>query len=180
MQITEQPSQQPPQFHIYRYKFEEKFITELYNFSKIHQYDDRINFKTAWEKWVEDNNELVEEETRRLINLNYEGVVKDKMFRSARYYFRKKPIEKKEQPIRRKYICVDNDLITAMDTHISDNIGNDNYKPSSAFLDFCKENIDILSEEISRLYAENLNSDDIKKKIKKTYKNRYFIKVNIA
>ena len=90
MQEQEQEQTQP----IYRYKFEEQFMIELYNFSKIHQYDDRKEFKSAWNVWTEENTELIEHETRRLTNLNYDGDVKDKMFRSARYYFRKKSPEK--------------------------------------------------------------------------------------
>ena len=174
-QEQEQEQEQMQTQAIYRYKFEEQFMIELYNFSKIHQYDDRKEFKSAWNVWTEENTELIEHETRRLTNLNYDGDVKDKMFRSARYYFRKKSPEKKEQPQRRKYICVDKNIINAIDAHILKNSS----KPSTAFLDFCKENIDLLSEEIARLYIENMTAEDIKKKIKKTYKNRYFLKVNV-
>ena len=163
--------------HIYRYEFNKEFMIELYNFSKIHQYDDRKEFKSAWNVWAEEHTELIEEEIRRLVNLNYDGDVKDKMFRSARYYFRKKTPEKKEETQRRKYTCVDRDIINAMDQHIDKNLSS--VKPSTAFLDFCKENLDLLSEEIARLYSESMTADDIKKKIKKTYKNRYFLKVNI-
>ena len=162
----------------------------MHNFSKIHQYDDRKEFKSAWVTWAEENAELIEEETRRLQDLNYNGDINDKMFRSARYYFRKKSSEKKEQPVRHSYICVDRDIINAMDAHIlkqqdtakakaTATAKADNSKPSEGFLDFCKENIDLLSEEIARLYSENMSAEDIKKKIKKTYKNRYFLKVNI-
>ena len=112
MQQPPQPPQpQPqPQPQIYRYKFSEPFMIELHNFSKIHQYDDRKEFKSAWVTWAEENAELIEEETRRLQDLNYNGDINDKMFRSARYYFRKKSSEKKEQPVRHSYICVDRDL----------------------------------------------------------------------
>ena len=48
-------------------------MIELYNFSKIHQYDDRKEFKSAWNVWTEENAELIEDETRRLTNLNYDG-----------------------------------------------------------------------------------------------------------
>ena len=75
---------------IYRYKFTEDFMNELFNFSKIHQYDDRKDFKEAWELWLVDNEEIVIDEEIRLINLGYVGDVRDKMFKSARYYFRKK------------------------------------------------------------------------------------------
>ena len=33
---------------IFRYKFNDMFAEQLYEFSKIHQYDDRATFKEAW------------------------------------------------------------------------------------------------------------------------------------
>jgi len=187
MQQPELPQPQQPQPQIYCYKFSEPFMIELHNFSKIHQYDDRKEFKSAWVTWTEKNVELIEEETRRLHDLNYNGDINNKMFCSARYYFRKKSSEKKEQPLRHSYIYINRDIINAMDAHIlkqqetatAKATTTDNSKPSAGFLDFCKENIDLLSEEIARLYSENMSAEDIKKKIKKTYKNRYFLKVNI-
>jgi len=160
---------------IYRYNFKEEFMIELYNFSKIHQYDHRKDFKDAWDKWIIENNELVQVETRRLFNLNYNGNVSEKMFTSARYYFRKKSPEKKEKKNRKIYINVDKKLIYAMDAYILTNIS---YKPSITFLEFCKINMDILTKEFIRLSIENMKCDEIKNKIKKTYKNRYFIHTN--
>ncbi len=80
---------------IYRYKFTEDFMVDLNKFAKIHQYDDRKDFKEAWLTWVEDNKDIVDEEIHRLLYLGYEGDILDKMFKSARYYFRKKSTEKK-------------------------------------------------------------------------------------
>jgi len=163
---------------IYRYKFTQNFMDELYKFSKIHQYDDRVSFKEAWEHWVEESEELVEGETLRLEDLGYEGDVLDKMFKSARYYFRKKSTTKPEPKERRKYIGVQKDLLDAMDTHIKTGINSDEYKPSDGFNHFCINNIDVLKAEIDRLLENNIDSDEIMKKIKKTYKNRYFIKIS--
>lgn len=164
--------------NIYRYKFIEEFTGELYKFSKIHQYDHRKDFKEAWNIWVEDNQGLVDEEIRRLTNLGYNGDILDKMFKSARYYFRKKSTEKKEPQKRRMYIGVEKDLLEAIDKHIIQNINNKDYKPSDDFSIFCKENIEILKEEVNRLYKCGLtNHIEIKDKIKKTYKNRYFMLV---
>ena len=80
---------------IYRFTFTENFMSELYQFSKIHQYDDRVAFQEAWKLWVDDNNELVNDETRRLTQLGYDGETLERMYKSARYYFRKKSTEKK-------------------------------------------------------------------------------------
>ena len=163
---------------IYRYKFTDDFTQELYKFSKIHQYDHRKDFKEAWQIWTEENENLVDSEVRRLANLCYDGDVLDKMFKSARYYFRKKDTNKKEPQKRRVYIGVQKELLDAMDEHIVSNINNKDYKPSEGFSLFCKEKIEILKEEVNRLCkAGFIDSNEIKDKIKKTYKNRYFILV---
>ena len=162
--------------NIFRFKFKEDFTEELYKFSKIHQYDHRKDFKEAWKIWLEENAEIVEDEVRRLTNLRYDGDILEKMFKSARYYFRKKGTEKKEPIKRRVYLGVQKELIEAMDKHIKNNINNRDYKPSDGFDDFCKEYIDVVKEEVSILCKSSFtDSKEIKNKIKKTYKNRYFL-----
>jgi len=163
--------------NIYRYKFTQEFMDELHKFSKIHQYDDRKSFKEAWDNWLEENDELVQDEMERLTNLNYEGDILDKMFKSARYYFKKKGTTKPEPKSRRQYLSVQKDLLDAMDEHILKNKSEPDYKPSDGFSDFCNTHLDLLKEEVVRLVVEhNVNDVNvIKDKIKKTYKNRYFI-----
>lgn len=165
--------------NIYRYKFTNEFTDELYKFSKIHQYDHRKDFKEAWEIWLEDNSELVNEEVNRLIGLGYDGDILDKMFKSARYYFRKKSTEKKEPLKRRIYVGSQKELLEAMDHHIRCNITSGEFKPSDGFDDFCKNNVDILKEQITILCRAGItDSTEVKYKIKKTYKNRYFLITN--
>jgi len=161
---------------IYRYKFTNEFTNELFKFSKVHQYDHRKDFKEAWEVWIGDNENIIDEEVRRLTNLGYEGDIIDKMFKSARYYFRKKSTEKKAPVKRRIYLGSQKDLLEAMDEHIKSNILTGEFKPSDGFDEFCKKNIDILKEQINILCQSGLtDSNEIKAKIKKTYKNRYFL-----
>ena len=164
---------------IYRYKFTEEFTTELFKFSKIHQYDHRKDFKEAWLVWVDDNQDIVESENRRLSSLSYTGDINDKMFKSARYYFRKKSTEKKTPIKRRNYVQVQKDLLDAIDAHIKNMIISKETKPSDGFDDFCKNNKDILSEEVKSLCQFGMrDSNEIKNKIEKTYKNRYFLIVS--
>ena len=161
---------------IYRYKFTQEFMDELYQFSKIHQYDDRIGFKEAWLLWVENNIQIVDTEVSRLTNIGYHGDILDKMFKSARYYFRKKGTKKKEPCERRSYISVQKELLDAMDSHIAENIFKNDYKPSDGFTDFCNSNKNILNNGIVNLVEQGMKEVDlIKDKIKKTYKNRYFM-----
>ena len=160
--------------NIYRYKFTQDFMDELHKFSKIHQYDDRKVFK---ESWVAENDELVQDEMERLENLRYEGDILDKMFKSARYYFRKKGTSKPEPKSRRQYLSVQKDMLDAMDEHILKKKSEPDYKPSDGFSDFCNTHLDLLKEEVVRLVVEHQINDVnvIKDKVKKTYKNRYFI-----
>ena len=67
----------------------------------------------------------------------------------------------------------------SIDIHIIRNMANDDYKPSDGFQQFCTNNTDILKAEIVRSMAQNMkDSGQIREKIKKTYKNRYFILVS--
>ena len=162
--------------NIYRYKFTNEFTIELYKFSKVHQYDHRKDFKEAWEIWIDENSNLVDDEVRRLTNLGYNGDILNKMFKSARYYFRKKSTEKKEPAKRRTYVGSQKDLLEAMDDHIKSNISSGEFKPADGFDEFCKQNVDILKDQVNQLIRSGItDSNEIKSKIKKTYKNRYFL-----
>ena len=164
---------------IFRFKFTEEFMEELHNFSKIHQYDHRKDFKDAWVKWTEENQDIIAKEVDRLVAMGYpneDDIVDDKMFKSARYYFRKKSAVKPEPKQRRQYIGVDHELLENMDIHIRTNIYNDDYKPKTAFIMFCKEYDTILRQTIEQMSISDAKM--IQEKIKKTYKNRYFMLTN--
>ncbi len=161
---------------IFRFKFTEEFMEDLYKFSKIHQYDHRKDFKEAWKIWAEENAEIINNEDERLLRLGYEGDILGKMFKSARYYFRKKNPIKQDPKKRRAYINVTHDLLTAMDTHISKNMSVDDYQPKTGFLSFCMENDVVLRQTVAKIVEQGIkDSQLIQEKLKKTYKNRYFL-----
>ena len=161
---------------IFRYKFTEEFMAELYSFSKIHQYDHRKDFKEAWEIWTEAYSDIVESEVERLQRLGYDGDVLDKMFKSARYYFRKKNPIKMEPKQRRPYINVTHDILAAMDQHITKTIGSEDYQPKNGFISFCLNNESVLKQTISKIFEQGIrDAPTIQEKLKKTYKNRYFL-----
>jgi len=166
----------PINIQIYRYTFTTDFMNQLSVFSKVHQYDHRKVFKEAWEVWLEENENIVALEDKRLKELGYDGNVTDKMFKSARYYFRKKSTEKKALTERREYVGTQRRFLDAIDKHILSGLATKNVKPSDGFDDFCKTNLDFLKNEVELLCKHGFrNSDEIKHKIKKTYKNRYFL-----
>ena len=166
---------------IYRFKFTEEFMEELHDFSKIHQYDHRKDFKEAWVKWTQDNEDIISKEVERLKSLGYpnDDIIDDKMFKSARYYFRKKSAVRPEPKQRRQYIVVDHELLDKMDLHIISNIYNEDYKPKTAFIMFCKEYKAVLQQTILTMGEKGVfDAKIIEDKIKKTYKNRYFMLTN--
>ena len=164
---------------IFRFKFTEEFMVDLYKFAKIHQYDHRKDFKEAWQIWLEENEDIVQEEEDRMHYLRYEGDVLDKMFKSARYYFRKKSPIKAEPKQRRQYISVSHELLEAMDTHIRTNIGSNDYQPKTGFIDFYEANKSIIVQTFRSFFEQNIKDGEfIQTKLKKTYKNRYFMLVN--
>ena len=66
-----------------------------------------------------------------------------------------------------------------MDSHIEDNIYDANYQPKTGFIKFCKDNETLLKETISKIFEQGIkDSELIEDKIKKTYKNRYFMLIN--
>ena len=76
----------------FRFEFSKQFIHELSRFSKVHQYDERHTYKKEWTAWKSDQAiaQIMEMERRRLEENGYAGNIEDKMFKSGRYYFRKK------------------------------------------------------------------------------------------
>ena len=79
----------------FRFEFSKNFIDELSRFSKVHQFDERRAYKEAWQKWKSNPeiDNIMSFEIRRLEENGYSGDIEDKMFKSGRYYFRKKTLK---------------------------------------------------------------------------------------
>lgn len=178
-------------FKIYRYKFTDKFMEEMEEFSKIHQFDDRKNFKEAWEKWTaEPEIQLqIQSEIDLLQSNGYEGNIMKKMFHSARFYFRKKgllppPPEYPVKPAKdnpnddtKKRDRFTKEFLKGMDRHITEILQENLHKttyaisPAAAYDNFYEKNEIKICEEFLDKSLNGL--------LKKTYKNRFYnIKVS--
>ena len=78
---------------------------------------------------------------------------------------------------RRNYITMLEATLVAMDEHIKLSLATDaDFKPSDGYSEFCEKNVLVLRTEIQRMVADNImDKKDIADKIKKTYKNRYYM-----
>lgn len=174
----------------FRYEFGEQFMNALRDFANIHRFDERKQFKAAWNMWSseEDIREQIDAEVKRLNDEGYVGDVLDKMFKSARYYFRKQPLEKgPEKKERKPYISLSPVFLEKIDIHIfelfktNSHINHETQKrvskitPAAAYDDFCKNNTDIIREQIKCLINSLDDDDEICLKLKKTFKNRFHV-----
>jgi hypothetical protein len=201
MNVTISAEQQPTKKEIYRYKFSQDFMNQLEIFAIEHEEDDIADFKEAWESWIEDNNQLIATEINSLHEKNFQGDALDKMFFSARYYYRKKDAKKststktgdgsKETKKQNIKYSSSRTFLEQMDNHIKSQ--DLKTKPSKCFDDFVTQHSSIIEEE----YRSYLNKQDqtpsqteepehpkqpktldekaFQDKMKKTYKNRIFV-----
>jgi hypothetical protein len=171
---------------VLRFEFSGPIIERLNDFVIVHNYDDRKTYKEAWTAWLAHDEiaALIRTEVARLSALGYTGDVVDKLFKSGRYYFRDKAKTEKDNNKdnkdnrNRKYVLLNRQLLDAMDDHIERGLRQNGhvYTPASGFADFCKTDNDAYHREVTRL-SELMPA--VHEKLKKTYKNRYFMMTRI-
>ena len=158
---------------VYRYKLNSDIIEMVAQFAKLHQYDDRKDYKEAWQEYIEQHKDQIQREQNRLTNLGYDGDLHDKMFKSGRYYYRNKPVTKLKPKERRKYISLENNILQSVYRYIHDQ--GLSLKPAEGYKQYIEINKELIKAEINRLKEEStLSEEDIMLKIKKSYKNQYF------
>lgn len=161
---------------IFRYEFSTGIMESLSTFSKQYKDVDRHAYKEAWSKWLEENNRPIIDEETRLKQDGYEGDIRVKMYKSSRYYFRKKSTEKKAPTERKKYVALDKPILMQIDRHITNNIEREDFKPSVGFSEFCELEQTAIQETTHHLQEKGITGcSNVREKLKKTYKNRYFV-----
>ena len=158
---------------VYRYKLDLQIIELVEKFAKLHQYDERKEYKEAWLEYIEQHKDQIQREKTRLTNLGYDGDLHDKMFKSGRYYYRNKSVTKAKPKERRKYISLETNVLESIYRYIHNN--GLILKPAEGYEQYIEENKELIKTEIDRLKENtDLSKEDILLKIKKSYKNQYF------
>jgi len=108
------------QLQIFHHNFSDQIADRFTYFATLHRYDDRKTFKEAWQKWIleEDVAAVIQTEIQTLETNRYTGDILDKMFKSVRYYYRKKPIAPKLPTTRKAYVALPISILENMDQHI--------------------------------------------------------------
>jgi len=158
----------------FHFHFSEEMTEQFAYFAKLHQFDDRIAFKENWQSWIRgaDVADCISRETERLMEEGYTGNILNKMFKSVRYYYRKKPANTPEPKKRKEYESLSQEVLRQMDEHILGQISENtdqetkvySLSPAKAYENYC----------IYRTQTKEAEIPD-KVKYKKTYKNRFFL-----
>ena len=149
---------------------------EICVFARHHRFDDRATYKEAWASWTVHNQELIERETRRLVDLGYSGDVLEKLYKSGRYYYRTRPAVKEPAARRRHYTRLSKAFTSVVDQHVLHACRETDMKPSVGFDDFCAQNTEAVEAEIALVINAGVrDAVEIESKLKKCYKNRYFM-----
>jgi hypothetical protein len=178
----------------FHFNFNKEVTDELYEFSKLHQNDDRKTYKEAWQEWIKTKNieTLLLDECNRLKDIGYEGDIVDKMYKRSRYYFRKKPLQSPKPRERKAYEglsrhilqCIDQDIQLRVQTAKQTKKANTDMtmiaiSPEEAFAKFIAEHKHEIANEAQ---SENQRQRTISKqdmenliqRVKKSYKNRFY------
>ena len=151
----------------HHFNYSDNFADLLANFATEHFEDKNKEFKAAWKMWTDIHSAEIEKETAKMKQEGYSGDVAEKMYFSARYYYRKKAIREQtelntpdEKTPRKKYESIDKQVLVQMNDQIvlQFQTNNKNTTPSKAFAQYCDQ--------------YSIAEDDAK--IKKTYKNLYW------
>lgn len=154
---------------IFRFKLADELIVSMNHFAKVHAHDDLKTFKESFDTWYTSSDValLVEKENDRLHENGYKGDVRHKIFKSIRYYYRKKGTKTNNEPEvkqeRKKSFYLPKEMFDYIDRIIQNKL---NTKPSDLFTMFLETYQD---NPVVREYMEKDES-----KVKKAFKNRIF------
>lgn len=160
----------------YRFKFNKELLDSIKEFSKLHSNDNCDDFLDAFHLWKRVNNEIISLEEKRILDLGFNGNIEEKIYKSARYYFKNKKntTYKLNKQLKTNYIPRNPVFFKMMETYINKNP----IKASLLYKEFINEtDTYILSEintEIVRLKTFELNQTECLQKIKKMFNNAYY------
>lgn len=168
----------------FRYDFSSEIKSLLDNFYNINAEKGRKDFKESWTLWInsEEIKSHIDSECARLLNEGYKGDVLDKMYKSVRYYNKKKEICPREKVNNQHTNRFSTQFLDIIDKNVGKHLEEEIESTSTislmqnqSYKRFCLENKEELLRELIRLRQEKgVIPEDIEKKLKKTYKNRFY------
>lgn len=178
------PTVDVTQILLHRFPMSKDMTELIFEFSKIHEYDDRKTYKEQWQIWTkcQDITSQIDTELTRLQWQGFKGDKSElinKMFISSKYYYRNiKTIEYSAETVPRKeYTKLSAEYLISMDEWLANN-QRPHCSPAQLFVLYCNENKAFLQTEIQTLRqmaGSDLDATETEMKFKKTFRNRELI-----
>ena len=175
---------------IFRFKIQNKdFYDKIVDFSNLHKHDDKDSLKEHFKLWCESKEIVpyIEEEKSILIRNQYDlqkTSIYDKIYKSIKYYHIKNMLKQEDHSFtpsikKKKNIKFSKSFIQTVKQYLSDHLQDKDFKPSSYYSLFYKENEHIIQSEMLNINKEEkYNIDFMESRIKKMFKNQYFTMIH--
>jgi hypothetical protein len=174
-------------FKRYRYDFSERCKEDLSKFAERNVDVPRKKYKELWLEWMETHRDMIADECNELVKQGFQGDPLDKMYKSVRYYHRKKDniIDTiKDPPPNRSYVRLPEELNKCMDNHIhniittrinDDSIVEINLTHGESFHNFLEANADIVLNELVEIKKrDGVLDENIGTKLRKRYRDKFY------
>lgn len=183
-----------------KYIFSEEFSSVLHEFSKEHHREQIKIFRESWKTWIsnDDIQIKIKEEMEKMRKSNVmwtDGEIMQKIYTSARFYYRKKEKQtnktneiKQTETKTKPYIGFTKDFIKLIDNNIKEHVLQKTETETTVILHqkqifhkFTLEHTEEINEELGKLkqkYDEMnviFKPHDIAIKCKKVFTNRFYL-----
>ena len=165
---------------IYNFKLSKGIKKELNKFAEENKHLEKYIFDYKWNRWLRNNKIMLDNENEMLKSKGYDKNLYDKLYFSVRYYYVKKAKEKEMEKengkvkVKLKYVPMTLELRDLIEKHLREHI---NVQPKLSFETFLQNETkkNKYNEMMNILLYNEYSEKDAMKRIKKAYKNRYFI-----
>lgn len=162
---------------------------EIVQFSKTYKYSTNEVLKQQYERWCNQDNIwcMIHNEEIMLRRNGYDlnnNNIHQKIYKSIKYYHIKNMLnntsfqssnESKKNKTNNIKLRFSSELIYLVKQYIEDSYNNDEFKPSLCFNTFCEKYNEQINTEKNN-YDDEITEKEFNQKLKKMFKNQYFMK----
>ena len=156
---------------IHRFKFSSELNEEIQAFSTKHLFDNAETLIENFEEWYTKMTDLIEKENEFLVRHKYEMPIKQKVFKSIKYYYVKKFKEnEKSDPKRRTtFNRIPQEIMDGIKEDLIYQFNKDvTFKPAETYAKFKKEDNSLIKKSYknqyyqmkNKLYTNNVNGKE--------------------
>lgn len=145
---------------IHRFKFSSELNEEIQAFSNKHMFDNAETLIENFEEWYTKMEDLIHRENEFLVRHHYELPIKQKVFKSIKYYYVKKfkENEQNEPKKRTGFNKIPKEIMDSIKEDLIYQFNKDvNFKPSETYEAFKKEDNPLIKKSYKNQYYQMKN-----------------------